>query len=378
MSDILSYIDRANASLEVENDYVAINDLFHKRGWTDGFPIIPPTTKLVEEMLSYCDRPWDRPIAKIAPRYGEATPIRLATNAVMAGCRPEYFPVVVAAIEALCEEPFNLYGLQATTHLVSPLIIVNGPIAKELGINSGYNALGSGCRSNATIGRAVRLSLVNIGGAQSGAGDMATFGSPAKYSYLAAENEADSPWEPLHVERGFSKEASTVTVIGAECPHNVNDHQSITGVGILKMIAGTMATTGNNDVYNLEPHPAILIGPEHAKTIAADGFSKADVKRYMFEHAVLPLQRFSQENIDRRFLVTYKDRYGDANSNVPVPMVQRAEDILVVVIGGPGKHSAVIPTFGVTVPITREIKLANENPASSVEEFKVASNGLMR
>mgnify|MGYP000207784081 CR=1 FL=1 len=372
MNDILSYIDKVGASIEVENDYVAINDLYHHRGWTDGLPIIPPTEKLVEEMLSYCDRPWDSPIAKIAPRYGEATPIRLATNAVMAGCRPEYFPVVVAAIEALCEEPFNLYGLQATTHLVSPLIIVNGPIAKELGINSGYNALGSGCRSNATIGRAVRLSLVNIGGAQSGAGDMATFGSPAKYSYLAAENEADSPWEPLHVERGYAQWASTVTVIGAECPHNVNDHQSITGVGILKMIAGTMATTGNNDVYNIEPHPAIVIGPEHAKTIAADGFSKADVKRYIFENAVLPLQRFSQENIERRFLVTCKDRYGDANSSVPVPMVQRAEDLLVVVIGGPGKHSAVIPTFGVTVPITREIQLANGKRASSVEEFKIA------
>lgn len=372
MSDLQRHLGKTGASIEVENDYVVINDLYHNRGWTDGFPIIPPTVKLVEEMLSYCDRPWGRPIAKIAPRYGEATPIRLATNAVMAGCRPEYFPVVVAAIEALCEEPFNLYGLQATTHLVSPLIIVNGPIARELGVNSGYNALGSGCRSNATIGRAVRLSLVNIGGAQSGAGDMATFGSPAKYSYLAAENEADSPWEPLHVERGFSGEASTVTVIGAECPHNVNDHQSITGIGILKMIAGTMATTGNNDVYNIEPHPLIVIGPEHAKTIAADGFSKADVKRYIFENAVLPLQRFSRENIERRFLVTYKDRYGDANSNVPVPMVQRAEDMLVVVIGGPGKHSAVIPTFGVTVPITREIRLANGKSAGSVEEFKVA------
>lgn len=374
MNDILSYIDKAGASIEVENNYVGINDLYHNRGWTDGLPIIPPTAKLVEEMLSYCDRPWERPIAKIAPRYGEATPIRLATNAVMAGCRPEYFPVVVAAIEALCEEPFNLYGLQATTHLVSPLVIVNGPIARELGINSGYNALGSGCRSNATIGRAIRLSLVNIGGAQSGAGDMATFGSPAKYSYLAAENQADSPWEPLHVERGFSEEASTVTVIGAECPHNVNDHQSITGIGILKMIAGTMATTGNNDVYNIEPHPAIVIGPEHAKTIAADGFTKADVKRYIFENAVLPLQSFSQENVDRRFLVTFKDRYGSASSSTPVPMVQRAEDMLVVVIGGPGKHSAVIPTFGVTVPITREIRLASGKRVSSVEEFRTAGS----
>lgn len=370
MNCLMSYIKTAGASVEVDDNYLEINDLYFERGWTDGLPIIPPTAALVEKTLAYCDRPWDVPVAKIAPRYGEATPIRLATNAVMAGCRPDYFPVIVAAIEALCDEPFNLYGLQATTHLVSPLVVVNGPIAKELGINAGYNAFGSGWRSNATIGRAIRLALVNIGGARPGAGDMATFGSPAKYSYLAAENEAESPWEPLHVERGFSGQASTVTVLGAECPHNVNDHQSITGAGILKTIAGTMATTGNNDVYNLEPHPLIVIGPEHAKTIAADGFSKADVKRYIFENAVLPLSRFSQENIERRFLVTFKDRYGSALSDKPVPMVQRAEDILVAVIGGSGRHSAVIPSFGVTVPVTREIKLANGMLAKSVEQFK--------
>ncbi len=140
------------------------------------------------------------------------------------------------------------------------------------------------------------------------------------------------------------------------------------------MFGGPMATTGNNDVYNIDPHPTIVMGPEHAKTIAADGFSKTDVKRYIFENAVLPLQRFSRENIERRFLVTFKDRYDGANSDVPVPMVQRAEDILVVVIGGPGKHSAVIPTFGVTVPVTREIKLANGKCVNSVEEFKVASS----
>jgi hypothetical protein len=360
----------AHAGMEMADDYLAINDLFHERGWTDGLPIIPPTDARVEQMLDYCDRPWDAPIAMIPPRYGAATPVRLATNAVMAGCRPENFPVVLAAIEALCEEPFNLYGLQATTHPVSPLIIVNGPIAKELGINSGYGALGSGCRSNATIGRAVRLALVNIGGAQPGSGDMATLGSPAKYSYLAAENEAESPWEPLHVERGFPPEASTVTVIGAECPHNVNDHQSITGVGILQMIAGTMATTGNNDVYNIQPHPAVVIGPEHARTIAAHGYGKADVKRYLFEHATLPLQRFSRENIERRFLVTYKARYGDADSTVPVPMFQRSEDLVVVVIGGPGKHSAVLPTFGVTVPVTRAIRTVDGALARSVEQFR--------
>jgi hypothetical protein len=370
VNSLASYVGTPGASLEVENDYRKINELYEERGWTDGLPIIPPTADLVQEMLAYCDRPWDVPVARIAPRYGEATPLRIATNAVMAGCRPEYFPVVITAIEALCEEPFNLYGLQATTHPVSPLVIVNGPIARELQINSGYNAFGSGRRSNATIGRAIRLALVNIGGGVSGAGDMATFGSPAKYSYLAAENEDESPWEPLHVERGFPADASTVTVIGGECPHNVNDHQSITGVGILKMIAGTLATTGNNDVYNTDPHPMIVIGPEHARTIAADGFSKTDVKRYIHENAVLPLSRFSDENIERRFRVVFRERYGSAGPEALVPMFQRAEDLVVAVIGGPGKHSAVIPTFGVTVPVTRVITRADGRPAASVEELR--------
>jgi hypothetical protein len=161
-----------------------------------------------------------------------------------------------------------------------------------------------------------------------------------------------------------------VTVIGGECPHNVNDHQSITGTGILKMIAGTLATTGNNDCYNTDAHPMIVIGPEHAKTIAGDGYSKADVKRYIFENAVVPLGRFSDENIERRFRVTWKERYANAGLDAPVTMVQRAEDLLVAVIGGPGKHSAVIPTFGVTVPVTRALKLASGELMRGVEEFR--------
>src|SRR5690606_24966511 len=186
-------------------------------------------------------RPWDETIATIPPRYGAATPVRLAANAVMAGCKPEYFPLVMLAIEALAEEPYNLYGTQATTHPCSPLLIVNGPIAAELGINSGHNAMGNYYRANAAIGRAVRLALVNIGAAIPGSGDMATAGSPTKFSYCVAENEAASPWEPLHVELGFPANATTVTVVAAEGPHNINDHESLSGEGILTMVAGTMA-----------------------------------------------------------------------------------------------------------------------------------------
>ncbi|MCC7417709.1 MAG: hypothetical protein IT176_11255, partial [Acidobacteria bacterium] len=248
MTDLAALVAAPGASIDAPDDLDAINDLYLERGWSDGLPIVPPTEARVARMLAWCDRPIDAPVAALPPRYGAATPVRLATCAVMAGCRPEYFPLLLLAIETMAEEPLNLYGLQATTHPCTPLVVVNGPVARELGINAGHNAFGPCTRANATIGRAIRLALLNIGGAIPAVGDMATMGAPSKYTYVVAENEEASPWEPLHVERGFARDASTVTVIGAEGPHNVNDHESVTALGILRMIAGTVAITGGNDV----------------------------------------------------------------------------------------------------------------------------------
>ena len=362
-------LEAPGASFECEDDFDAVNALVRDRGWSDGLPVVPPTAARVEAMLAYCDRPWDEPVAKVAPRYGEATPLRLAANAVMAGCRPEYLPLLMLAIEAMCEEPFNLYGVQATTHLCAPLVIVNGPVAKELDINSGHNAFGPGWQANAAIGRAIRLALVNIGGAIPAVSDMSTFGAPSKFSYLAAENEAESPWEPLHVERGLPRQASAVTVLGAEPPHNVNDHESITAEGILTTIAGTMAGTGNNDIY-YESQPLVVMGPEHARTVADGGYDKARARRFLHERAHLPLGRFSKENIERRLRVTYKDQYARAGNDAPVHMVRRPEDILIAVIGGAGKHSAVINTFGATKPVTRALRRCDGSLAMSVEDFR--------
>ncbi|HSQ05079.1 MAG TPA: UGSC family (seleno)protein, partial [Burkholderiales bacterium] len=265
--------------------------------------------------------------------------------------------------------PFNLYGVQATTHPCAPLMIVNGPVAKELGINSGHNAFGPGTHSNATIGRAIRLVLVNIGGAIPGLGDMSTHGSPAKYTYCVAENETASPWEPLHVERGFPAEASTVTVVGAECPHNVNDHESTSAEGILTTFAGTMATTGSNDPC-FEAQPVAVFGPEHARTIADGGYSKAEAKRFLQAHAQLPLGKFSKENIDRRFRVRFREKYANAGPDALVPIIQRAQDIIVVVIGGAGKHSAYLPTYGSPRSVTRALKRQDGQLALSVEDFR--------
>jgi len=371
MSSLEAWIQQPNSTVRSENDLKKVNRLFQDRGWSDGLPIIPPTADRVREMLSYCDRPWDIPIGKVAPRYGEATPIRLAVNAVMAGCEPEYFPVIMATVEAICDPAFNLYALQATTHPCAPLLIVNGPIARELNINAGINAFGQGWQANSTIGRAIRLTLMNIGGGYPGAGDMATLGAPSKFSFCVAENEAENPWSSLSVERGFDQNTSTVTVVGAEPPHNVNDHASSTGIGILKMVAGTMRTTGNNDIYNYQegtyPQPLVVFGPEHAKTVFGDGYGKKEIREYLFEHARVPLGEFSQENIDNRF----RRKYGDAPLDLLIPIFKRPEDLLIAVVGGPGKHSVVIPTFGATQAITRAISHADGRPARLIADLKI-------
>ena len=371
MSDSSALLKAPGASFEAPEDFDAINQHFLDKGWSDGLPLVPPTAERVSAMLAYCDRPWDEAVAAIPPRYGAATPVRLAANAVMAGCRPEYFPLLMAAVEAMCEEAFNLYGIQTTTHLCAPLMIVNGPIARELKINSGCNAFGPGTQSNATIGRAVRLILLNIGGAIPGAGDMATFDSPAKYTYCVAENEAANPWAPLHVERGFPADTSTVTMFGGEAPHNVHDRESSTAEGILDMIAGTLASTGSNDVYH-KSEPLIVFGPEHAAAVAAGGYTKADVRQYLYERARLPLGTFSPETIERRFRQSFEGRYLNAGLDTPVPMVQAPEDLMIIVLGGPGKHSACIPSLGVTRSVTRALKLRNGRYAHSVAEFRGA------
>jgi len=335
---------KAPASLE------GANMLFYRRGWTDGFPIIPPTDERLEKMIAHSGFAPETLIGKVAPSYGEATVEKIAVNAVMAGCLPEYLPVVIAAAKAMIDKSFNLYALQTTTHLCTVLVLVNGPLADELDINDGYNAMGQGYMGNATIGRAIRLILINIGGATPGVLDRATLGAPSKYSFCFAENEEENPWEPLHVERGFPKSHSTVTVVGAEGPHNVNDHGGNTAEEILTTISGVLATPGANNFY-IKGEPLIALGPEHASVIARDGFSKNDVKQWLFENARVPMRLVSQGNLER-FLKIAPDRFSGKGPDDRVPMVDKPEDLMVVVAGGNGRHSVVIPTFGTTTSVT--------------------------
>ena len=369
MSSLAAMLKTPGAMVECDDDPEAVFDFLCSKGWSDGLPVIPATPERVERMLAYCDRDFDKPVVKIPPRFGAATPIRVAANAVMAGCKPEYFPLVLLALEAMAEEPYNLYGTQATTHPCTPMLIFNGPVAAEVGINSGHNVMGNYFRANAVIGRAVRLALVNIGAAIPGTGDMATAGTPAKFTFCVAENEAASPWEPLHVERGFSRASSTVTVVAAESPHNVNDHESLSPEGILTMIAGTMAITGSNNAY-YAGQPVLAFGPEHAATAASGGMSKADIKQWLFDRATIPLSKFSNEGIERRFRRKLADQFANAPLDTPVHMWATPQDLIVIVTGGAGKHSQYVPTFGNTRSVTWALKRADGTLVKSIQEFK--------
>ena len=336
------------------DDLLAFQGFMMERGWGDGLPMIPATPERVAAMLAGAGRPADDLVAILPPRLGRATVERIAVNAVLAGALPEHFPVILAAVEAVAQPAFNLQAIQTTTHPCSPLIIVNGPIAARLGINGAGNALGQGHRANAVIGRALRLVLQNTGGARPGSEDRATQGHPGKYSYCVAENEAASPWEPLSVERGFPAEISTVTVCASESPHNINDHGSSTPEGILTTVAGTAATVGSNNIY-LGGEPLVILGPEHAATVAGGGWSKADFKRALWERAQVPLSRFDPANL-ARFEVIHPAGFKDRPPETLAPLARTWTDIMIVVAGGAGKHSVLIPTFGATRSVTLRIE----------------------
>jgi hypothetical protein len=235
--------------LEVPSKQIANEDLvelYFERGWTDGLPVVPPTPQKIAAIIEILGGDPDFVECKIAPRWGSLTRQVLAINTVVAGCKPEYAPVVRAAVLALSDPLFNLNGVQATTHVAAPLVIVNGPIAREIGMNGGANAFGSGNRPNATIGRAIRLIMLNVGNGRAPDLDKCTLGNPAKYTYCICENEENSPLAPYHVERGYAPGQSTVFAMAAEAPHSVTDHHCNDPEGILDTICSAMSTIASN------------------------------------------------------------------------------------------------------------------------------------
>ncbi len=332
-----------SSPIAIDASPAAWMDYFESQGWSDGLPVIPPTADLVEAMIAGSGLPGDAEVAIMAPSGVKASVEKVAINAVMAGCRPSFMPVIIAALRAMAEPKFNMAGIQATTHPVAPLVFVNGPIRSAIGINCGTNVFGQGFRANATIGRAIRLVMINIGQGIPGRTDMATMGSPCKFSYVAGENEEVSPWEPFHVERGLHREQSAVLVHAGEAPHNMQDHASVDPGELLITIASTIATLGNNNV-GMCGEIMLVLGPEHARILARSGMSKDDVR---FElHRRMRLRFDAMGTTLRNW---YRNRRPAINCGPEVAEIPYLDDpaqILILVAGGPGLHSMVIPSFG--------------------------------
>jgi hypothetical protein len=330
------------------------------RGVTDGLPVVPPSRARVDAMLAATERPRDELVAQVPPNFGRATVEKLAVNAVMAGCRPEYFPVVLAVIEAACDPVFNLHGQSGTTNAVSPLIIINGPIRQELEVNCAAGVFGPGYRANATIGRALRLVMINLGGTRAGQISMSTMGHPGRYTYCIGEYEEASPWEPLHVEHGFAPTDSTVTLFSGEGPFTINDHLSRSASQLAASLGWSAAGIWNHKSFPLYGHTLLVIGPEHAKTLGDERWSKQDFRRFLYETIRRPA-RDLVPGPDGAETGRLKDLLDGRTGDERIPKFPSPEEIVIVVAGGTaGRFSAVVPGWmGGELgsrPVTRAIR----------------------
>jgi hypothetical protein len=312
------------------------------RVFGDALPVIPPTAERVRHMLQ--GRNPSEIIARIPPNYAEATAEKIAANAVMAGCLPEMMRVLIPLTRAVCDERFNVHGVQATTHFAAPLIIVNGPVRHELGFHCKQNVFSNVRRANSTLGRALQLILLNLGGARPDAIDMSALGNPGKFSYCIAENQEENPWEPLHVELGFQPTESTVTLFAGEAPHGVSDHTGRSARSVLKTITYALATVWSYRVCTVS-EAVVVLCPEHVKTIHRDGWSKQNVREFLFENTGIPLRCYGEEDAEgARMRAHYSETSIDGE---PCYRKFRSpEQIKLVVAGGTaGKFSAVVGSW---------------------------------
>ena len=324
--------------LSAADEGQALEDL-HDRGCTDGLPVVIPTPERVQRMVLASGQEADMVLGTMGPGHGIATIENVAIAAVMAGCLPDYMPVVVAAVKAVIDPTFDLTEMQATTHCTAPLIIVNGPARNSCGpIASGTGALGPGHRANASIGRALRLTMINIGKARPGSSDMALLGHPGKFTYCLAEDEEHSPFPPMHVDLGFDAQDSVVTVVGAEAPHSVlyaGDGDDPEGYKILlELLAMGLANAPSNNAILTGRAATVVLNPEHSGILHKAGLGRQDVATELYERCFLEpdmvkhlMPAFSGDNPSRRMALKGPDQ------------------ILVMQAGGSGLYSMVMPSW---------------------------------
>jgi hypothetical protein len=341
--EVAAAISRPAADDELEEMF--------ERGWTDGLPVVPPTVERVAAMLGSADG--SQTLGPVPPSMGEATLERVAACAVLAGCKPEYFPVVVAASRAVLDPVFNLHGQAVTTQPAGQLIVVNGPVRRAIGLNSGMGVLGPGFRANLTIGRAVRLLASLCGGAMPGGLDRATLGQMGKIGFCVAEDEESSPWEPLHAERGFDHGQSVVTVIGCDAPQNISDHRSRTPDDLAYVLAWAAASSWSTNWWPLAEPSVFVICPEHAAMFRDAGWSKQRLREFMFDAVRRPAGQL------RRGETT--PQVHSAAPDTEITKWASPDAIVLLVAGGEaGRYSAVLgPCTGMGSQIvSREVEPA--------------------
>lgn len=325
------------------DDATAMNEAYQDRGWTDGLPVVAPSAERVGEFLQAAELEAGDVVAVEQVRSRELTAEKLAANAVMAGCTAQAFPVVVAAIQGMCDERYLLHGSSASTGGSAPLLVVNGPVRGELGMNSGYNALANHSRANATIGRAIRLVLINLLEYRPGEFDRSTLGHPGKFTFCLAEDEEDSPWRPLALERRevegrpLPSGASAVTVMAASSPHLIMNEWTKDPEEILETFAA--AIRANMLVYSIWSGNYAVVFPKQLRdNLAEAGWSKRDVRELIHQRARVP--RGAWESVGKAAVVD------DSNRDREYPALDEPDDLLVVAAGGPANgFGAVIPPW---------------------------------
>jgi hypothetical protein len=331
-------------------DLAAAMELCYEKGWSDGLPVVPPTAALIGAMLEACALDPGQEVAFIENRQVSVTAEKIAINAVMAGCKPAYMPVIVATVEALADPLYGYHGPGTSTGGAGVLMIVNGPIARELDINHDHNLFGPGWRANATIGRAVRLIMRNTIGTMPGTLDQSSLGHPGKYTYCIAENEEDSPWPPLHTSRGFRAEQNTVSIMAALGVHQYSNGLSATPEGVLTTACAQMRMSGGTARHAFY---AMVFAGEHQAIMKKAGFTRDDVKRYVYEHTRVSIAELKRANLKAGVVVPEDEK--DLMSLVELP-----DDILIVAAGGKaGVQSCYIPGWGGKAgsqAVTKEIR----------------------
>lgn len=331
-------IAASNSMLSAADETEALEQL-HRDRCTDGLPVVIPTRERVERMVLAGGLDADLVLGAMGPQNGAATVLHVAVNAVMAGCTPDYFPVVLAAVRAVCQPEFDLAEVQGTTHAVAPLIIVNGPAREICGIASGAGLMGPGHRANASIGRALRLCMMNIGGGLPGVSDMALHGHPGKFTFCVAEDEESSPFPPLHTSFGYAADQSVLTVVGVEGPHSVlftaSSDDPARAEKLLHVLAAVIANQGSNNVrLGGLSAVVVMLNPDHAEVLAGIGLTREDVQERLCALAVQPRSLLAWQSSG--YLVGDEDM---------LPAVRDPANILVLTAGSPGVYTMVMPSW---------------------------------